>query len=110
MKLPRRRLLHLAAGAVALPAVSRFASAQSYPTKPVRLIVSFPAGGPADIVARLFAHWLSERVGQQFVVENRAGAGGNIAVESVLRAAADGYTLLHVTSTHAINATLLEKA
>jgi tripartite-type tricarboxylate transporter receptor subunit TctC len=111
MKLPQRRqFLHLAAGAAALPAVSHFAWAQSYPTKPVRLIVSFPAGGPADMVARQFAHWLSERMGQQFVVENRAGAGGNIAIESVVRAAADGYTLLHVTSTHAINATLLEKA
>jgi len=101
MKLPRRTFLHLAAGAAALPAISRIAQAQSYPARPVRLIVGFPAGGPADIVARLFAQWLSERIGQQFIVENRAGAGGNIAVESVIRAAADGYTLLHVTSTHA---------
>src|SRR5205823_11319975 len=109
LKLPRRTFLHLAAGAAALPAVSRIAQAQSYPTRPVRLIVGFPAGGPADIVARLFAQWLSERLGQQFVIENRAGGGGNIAAESVVRAAPDGYTLLHVTSTNAFNATLFEK-
>lgn len=109
MKLPRRRFLQLAAGAAALPAVSRVAWARTYPTRPVRLIVGFSAGGPADIVARLFAQWLSERIGQQLIVENRVGAGSNIAAESVVRAAPDGYTLLHVTSTNAINATLFEK-
>src|SRR5947209_20182897 len=101
MQLRRRSFLRLAATAVALPAISRIAQAQNYPTQPVRIIVGFAAGGPADIVARLFAQWLSERMGQQFIIENRAGAGGNIAVDSVIRAAADGYTLLHVTSTNA---------
>src|SRR4051812_25960082 len=105
MKIPRRRFLHLAAGAAALPAISRNAQAQSYPTRPVRLIVGFPAGGPADIVARLFAQWLSERIGQQLIIENRVGAGGNIATDSVVRAAPDGYTLLHITSSNAFNAT-----
>src|SRR5215212_6946423 len=109
MKLPRRTFLQLSAGAAVLPAVSSIGWAQTYPMRPVRIIVGFAAGGPADIVARLFAQWLSERMGQQFVVENRAGAGGNIAVESVIKAAADGYTLLHVTSTNAFNATLFEK-
>src|SRR5215212_840419 len=109
MKLPRRTFLQLSAGAAVLPAVSSIGWAQTYPMRPVRIIVGFAAGGPADIVARLFAQWLSERMGQQFIVENRAGAGGNIAVESVIRAAADGYTLLHVTSTNAFNATLFEK-
>jgi len=109
MELPRREFFHLAAGAAALSTLPRTVSAQTYPTQPVRIIVGFAAGGPADIVARLFAQWLSERMGQQFIVENRAGAGGNIAVESVIRAAADGYTLLHVTSTNAFNATLFEK-
>jgi tripartite-type tricarboxylate transporter receptor subunit TctC len=109
MKLPRRRFLHLAAGAAALPVISCIALAQSYPTRPVRLIVGFPAGGPADIVARLFGQWLSERIGQQLIIENRVGAGGNIATESVVKAAPDGYTLLHVTSTNAFNETLFEK-
>jgi tripartite-type tricarboxylate transporter receptor subunit TctC len=107
MKLPRRKFLHLAAGAAALPAVSSNASAQSYPARPVRLIVGFPAGGSAsDIVARLMAHWLSERLGQQFVVENRPGAATNLATEAVVRAPPDGYTLLFVTSTNALNHTL----
>jgi tripartite-type tricarboxylate transporter receptor subunit TctC len=101
--------LHLAAGAAALPVISCIALAQSYPTRPVRLIVGFPAGGPADIVARLFGQWLSERIGQQLIIENRVGAGGNIATESVVKAAPDGYTLLHVTSTNAFNETLFEK-
>src|SRR5262245_28788234 len=106
MKLPRRRFLHLAASAAALPAVSRIARAQAYPTRPVRIIVGFAAGGPADIVARLIAQWLSERLGQQFVVENRTGAATNIAAEAVVRAPADGYTLLFVTAANAINTTL----
>ena len=110
MKLPhRRQFLHLAAGAVALPAVSRIARAQGYPTRPVRIIVGFVAGGPNDIVARLIGQWLSERLGQQFIVENRAGAAGNIATEAVLKAPPDGYTLLLVNSTHAVNANLYEK-
>src|SRR5262245_19414150 len=109
MKLPRRKFLHLAAGAVALPAVSRIARAQTYPTRPVRLIVGFPAGGPLDIVARLMGQWLSERLGQQFVVDNRAGAGGNIAAEAVVRSPPDGYTLLLASSANAINATIYEK-
>ena len=99
MKLPhRRQFLHLAAGAAALPVVSRFAFAQAYPSRPVRIIVGFAAGGPADIVARLIAQWLSERLGQQFVVENRTGAATNIATEAVVRAPADGYTLLFITA------------
>ena len=109
MKLPRRRFLHLAAGAVALPAISQMAWAQTYPTRPVRLIVGFDAGGAADILARLMGQWLSERLGQQFVIENRSGASGNIAAEAVVRAAPDGYTLLLPGSTDVINATLYEK-
>jgi len=110
MKLPhRRQFLHLAAGAAALPAVSRIARAQGYPTRPVRIIVGFVAGGPNDIVARLIGQWLSERLGQQFIIENRAGAAGNIATEAVLKAPPDGYTLLLVNSTHAVNANLYEK-
>jgi tripartite-type tricarboxylate transporter receptor subunit TctC len=94
MKLPRRQFLRLAAGAAALPAVSRIASAQTYPVKPVRIIVGYPAGGTTDILARLIGQWLSERLGQSFIIENRAGAGGTIAVDSAVRALADGYTLL----------------
>jgi tripartite-type tricarboxylate transporter receptor subunit TctC len=109
MKLPRRNFLHLAAGAAALPAVSRIAGAQTYPTRPVRMIVPFAAGGPADIIARLISQWLSERLAQQFIVENRPGAGSNIGTEAVVRAPADGYTLLLITSTNAINTTLYDK-
>jgi tripartite-type tricarboxylate transporter receptor subunit TctC len=109
MKLPRRKFLHLAAGAAALPAVSRIARAQAYPSRPVRLIVGFPAGGGVDIVARLMGQWLSERLGQPFVIETRPGANSNIGTEAVVRAAADGYTLLLVHSSNAMNATLYEK-
>ena len=110
MKLPyRRHFLHLAAGAAALPAVSRIARAQSYPTRPVRIIVGYAAGGQADIYTRLIGQWLSQRLGQQFVVENRAGAAGNIAAETVARAAPDGYTLLSVGFPITVNATLFEK-
>jgi Tripartite tricarboxylate transporter family receptor len=109
MKLPRRQFLHLAAGAAALPTASRFAWAQAYPSRPVRVTVPAPAGGGYDIVARLMGQWLSERLGQQFVVDNRPGGGTNIGTETVVRAAADGYTLLLVASANAINATLYEK-
>jgi tripartite-type tricarboxylate transporter receptor subunit TctC len=109
MKLPRRNFLHLAAGAAALPAVSRIARAQAYPTRPVRLIVGFAPGGTTDITARLIGQWLSERLGQQFLIENRTGAATNIATEAVVRAPADGYTLLLVTASNAINATLYDK-
>jgi tripartite-type tricarboxylate transporter receptor subunit TctC len=109
VKLPRRQFLHLAAGAAALPAVSRLARAQAYPTRPVRLIVGFAPGGTTDITARLIGQWLSERLGQQFLIENRTGAATNIATEAVARAPADGYTLLLVTASNAINATLYDK-
>ena len=109
MKLPRRTFLHLAAGAATLPAVSRIAWAQAYPTRPVRIIVGFPAGGTTDIGARLIAQGLSERLGQPFVVENRPGAGTHVATEAVVRAPADGYTLLMATGSNAINATLYER-
>jgi tripartite-type tricarboxylate transporter receptor subunit TctC len=109
MKLPRRNFLHLAAGAAALPAVSRIARAQSYPSRPVRFVVGAPAGGGFDMVARLMGQWLSERFGQPFVIENRPGAGSNIGTEAVVRAPADGYTLLLVSSSNAINATLYDK-
>jgi tripartite-type tricarboxylate transporter receptor subunit TctC len=108
MKLPRRQFLHLAAGAAALPAVSRIARAQAYPSRPVRIIVGAPAGGPQDILARLIGQWLSERLGQQFITENRAGAGSNIAAEAVVRAPPDGYTLHLSASPNAINATLYD--
>jgi tripartite-type tricarboxylate transporter receptor subunit TctC len=109
MKLPRRQFLHLAAGAAALPSMSRFAWAQAYPSRPVRLIVGAPAGGGFDIVARLMGQWLSERLGRSFVIENRPGAGSNIATEAVVRALPDGYTLLLVTSVNAISTSLYEK-
>jgi tripartite-type tricarboxylate transporter receptor subunit TctC len=108
VELSRRQLLHLAAGAAALPAVSGFACAQTYPSRPVRIIVGFAAGGPNDILARLIGQWLSERLGQPFVIENRPGAGSNIATEAVVRAAPDGYTLLLVGTPNAINATLYD--
>jgi tripartite-type tricarboxylate transporter receptor subunit TctC len=110
MKLPhRRRFLHLAAGAVALPTVSRIARAQSYPTNPARIVVGFTAGGSTDIGARLIGQWLQERLGQSFVIENRPGAGTNIATETVVRAPPDGYTLLMVGPSSAVNATLYDK-
>src|SRR4249919_555807 len=108
MQLPRRGFLHLTAGTAALPVASRIAAAEPYPTRPVHLIVGFAAGQSIDIVARLMAQWLSERLGQQFVVENRSGAGGNIAAEAVVRAPPDGYTLLMALHNNAINATLYE--
>jgi tripartite-type tricarboxylate transporter receptor subunit TctC len=109
MKLLRRQFLHLAAGAAVLPAMSRIARAQSYPTRPVRLIVPYAAGGGNDIVARLMGQWLSERLSQPFVIENRPGAGTNIGTDAVVRAPADGYTLLLFNSAAAINATLYNK-
>ena len=109
MRLPRRQLLYLAAGAAALPAVSRFAKAQSYPTRPVRIVVGFTAGGSTDIGARLIGQWLQDRLGQPFLIENRPGAGTNIATESVVRAPPDGYTLLMVGPSSAVNATLYDK-
>src|ERR1700737_2741755 len=109
MKLPRRQFLHLAAGAAALPAVSRFAWAQTYPTRPVRLVVPFAPAGTTDILARLMGQWLSERLGQQFVIENRPGASTIIGTEAVVRAPADGYTALMFGTASAINATLFDK-
>jgi len=109
MTLPRRRFLHLAAGAAVLPAVSRVARAQAYPTRPVRLIAGAPPGGGIDITARLIGQSLSERLAQPFVIENRAGAGTNIATEAVVRAPPDGYTLLLATTPNAVNATLYDK-
>jgi tripartite-type tricarboxylate transporter receptor subunit TctC len=109
MMLQRRRFLQMAAGAAVLPGLSRIAMAQSYPTRPVRLVAGFPPGGAVDMVARLMGQWLSERLGTPFVIENRAGAGGNIAAEAVVRASPDGYTLLMVNVANAINATLYDK-
>jgi tripartite-type tricarboxylate transporter receptor subunit TctC len=109
MVLPRRQFLHLATGAVALSAIASRALAQTYPTRPVRIVVGFPAGGPTDIVARVMAQWLSEHLGQEFFVENRPGAASNIGTEAALRAPPDGYTLLQVTSSNAVNATFYEK-
>ena len=106
MKFPRRQFLHLAAGVAALPAGSLLARAQAYPSRPVRIIVGFPAGGATDIAARLMGQWLSERLGQPFVIDNRPGAGSNIGTEAVVRAPPDGYILLLVGPPHAVNATL----
>jgi len=110
MALPRRRFLHLAAGALALPVMSRAAWAQSYPSRPVRIVVGLAAGSSPDIIARRIGQWLSERLGQTFVVENRPGAGATIAADAVVRATPDGYTLLLVSATNAINATLYKSS
>src|SRR5215467_13856967 len=109
MKLPRRTFLHLAAGAAALPVLSRLASAQNYPTRPVHWIVSFAAGGANDIVARIVGQYLSDHLGQQFIIENRSGAGGNVGMQSVLSSVPDGYTIAFVGPNYAINPTLYEK-
>ena len=109
MKRSRRTFLHLAAGAAALPALSRFASAQAYPARPVRMIIGYPPGGSADITARLTGQWLSERLGQPVVIESRPGADTNLATEAVVRAPPDGYTLLLATAANAVNATLYDK-
>jgi tripartite-type tricarboxylate transporter receptor subunit TctC len=109
MKLPRRNFLLLAVGAAALPAISRFAGAQAYPNRPVRMIVPFGPGGGTDIVARLIGQWLTERLGQTFVIENRPGAGGNLGTEAVVRATPDGYTIALIGAPSAINATLYDK-
>ncbi len=109
MKLPRRNFLHLAAAAAALPAVSRMARAEIYPSRPVRMVAPFAAGGGADIIARLMGQWLSERLGQPFVIENRPGAAGNIGTEAVVKSPSDGYTLLLAGTPNTINATLYDK-
>jgi tripartite-type tricarboxylate transporter receptor subunit TctC len=109
MKIPRRRFVQLSASVVALSVVSRVAMAQTYPSRPVRLIIGYPAGGANDIIGRLIGQWLSERLGQQFIIENRAGAAGNIGTEAVVRSPPDGYTLLLAGSFNAINATLYDK-
>src|SRR5262245_25152218 len=105
----RRNFLHLAAGAAALPAISRIARAQAYPSRPVRIVVGFPPGGGTDITARLMGQWLAERLGQPFVIENRPGANSNIGTEAVVNSPADGYTLLLLAANNAISATLYEK-
>jgi len=109
MKLPRRKFLHLAAGAAALPALSRVAWAQAYPSRPVRIVVTFPAGSTSDTLARPVGQWLSERLGQPFIIDNRPGAGGTIGTEAVVRSPADGYTLLLVSGAHTVNETLYDK-
>src|SRR5262245_42373149 len=109
MTLARRTFLHLAAGAAALPAVSGIAGAQTYPSRPVRIIVPFAAGGGTDITARVIAQWLSERLGQQFIVENRPGGGTNIGTEAAAKATADGYTLLMVGTSNTANVSLYDK-
>ena len=109
MKLPRRTFLLLAASAAALPIVPRTARAQPYPTRPVRLVVTFPAGSTSDIISRPLAQWLHERLGQPFVIDNRPGAGGTIGTETVVRSSPDGYTLLLVAGAHTVNATLYDK-
>ena len=109
MRFQRRQFLRLALGAAALPATSRIASAQAYPSRPVRLVIGYTPGGSADLTARLMGQWLSERLGQSFVIENRPGGGTNIATEAVVRAAPDGYTLLLAAPANAINATLYDK-
>src|SRR5436853_2625515 len=109
MSLSRRHFMSLTAGAVTLPCFASFAAPQSYPSRPVRIIVGFAPATGADIIARLIGQWLSERLGQQFVIDNRPGAGTNIATEAVVRAQPDGYTLLAVSPANAINATLYEK-
>jgi len=106
MEFPRRRFLHLAAGAATLPAMPRMARAETYPSRPVRIVVGFAAGGATDIQARLMGQWLSDRLGQQFIIENRAGASGNIGTEAVAKSPADGYTLLQIVTPNAINAAL----
>jgi tripartite-type tricarboxylate transporter receptor subunit TctC len=107
--LPRRRFLRLAGGAAALPVISHAALAQTYPTRPVRIVVGFAAGGATDIAARLIGQWLSERLGQQFIVENRPGASSNLAADAVIRASPDGYTLLLVSASNAINESLYDR-
>src|SRR5229473_3429063 len=109
MKLPRRRFLHLAAGAAALPVISGAAHAEAYPAHPVRWLIGFPPGGAVDIVAQIMGHWLSEHFGQQFLVENRAGSGGNIAAAAAINSPPDGYTLLFVASNNAISTSLYKK-
>src|SRR6516165_8459989 len=109
MKLPRRRFLHLATSAVALPFAPHVARAQAYPTRPVRVIVGFTPGGAPDILARLMGQWMSERLGQPFVIDNRPGGGGNIGTEAVVRASPDGYTILMASTTNTINVTLYDK-